>query len=74
MLIGESLGEKEIESWRDGKKRQRKKGRKEKIKSKIEEKEGKCVRECERLRENVVFWLVNISSSSNKTNHDMWGK
>ena len=22
----------------------------------------------------VVFWLVNASSSNNKTNHDMWGK
>ena len=22
----------------------------------------------------VVFWLVNTSSSNNKTNHDMWGK
>ena len=21
-----------------------------------------------------VFWLVNASSSNNKTNHDMWGK
>ena len=22
---------------------------------------------------SVVFWLVNTSSSNNKTNHDMWG-
>ena len=22
----------------------------------------------------VVYWLVNTSSSNNKTNHDMWGK
>ena len=26
------------------------------------------------FKEIVVFWLVNTSSSNNKTNHDMWRK
>ena len=36
--------------------------------------EGFMLNTCFQVIVPVVFWLVNTSSSNNKTNHDMWGK